>query len=165
MNKLLRKLLSPRVGMSTWDICTWILWSRASQVVLMVKNPPANSGDIRDRGLIPGLRRFPGGGHGNPLQYSCLENPMDRGGWWATVHNATESRTRLKWLSTYTLYTRMPTGIVLPDIFQFVSQLDFSFKVKTQLRVLYLSAHNTNWFWHVSNHIVSITAFSSTVHN
>ena len=45
----------------------------------MVKNPPVNAGDIRDVGLIPGLGRSPGGGHGNPLQYSCLENPMDRG--------------------------------------------------------------------------------------
>ena len=45
----------------------------------MVKNPPANAGDIRDEGSIPGLGRSPGGGHGNPLQYSCLENPMDRG--------------------------------------------------------------------------------------
>ena len=49
----------------------------------MVKNPPANAGD---EVLILGLGRFPGGGHGNPLQYSCLENPMDRGAWWATVH-------------------------------------------------------------------------------
>ena len=48
-----------------------------------VKNPPANAGDM---GLIPGLRRFPGGGNGNPLQYTCLENPMDRGAWWVTVH-------------------------------------------------------------------------------
>ena len=47
----------------------------------MVKNPPANSGDIRDVGSIPGLGRSPGGGYGNPLQYSCLENPMDRGAW------------------------------------------------------------------------------------
>ena len=49
-----------------------------SQVALVVKKPPANAGDTRDAGLIPGLGRFPGGGHGNPLQYSCLENPMDR---------------------------------------------------------------------------------------
>ena len=49
-----------------------------SQVVLVVKNLPANAGDIRDMGSIPGSERFPGGGHGNPLQYSCLENPMDR---------------------------------------------------------------------------------------
>ena len=51
----------------------------ASQALLVVKNPPANAGDARDVGLIPGSGRFPGGGHGNPLQYSCLENPMDRG--------------------------------------------------------------------------------------
>ena len=51
-----------------------------------VKNTPANTGDIRDMGLIPGLERSPGGEHGNPLQYSCLENPMDRGAWWAIVH-------------------------------------------------------------------------------
>ena len=50
-------------------------WERASQVALVVKNPPANAGDIRDEGSIPGVGRFPGGGHGNPLQYSCMENP------------------------------------------------------------------------------------------
>ena len=58
----------------------------ASQVVLIVKNPPANAGDIRDAGSIPGLGRSPGGGHGNPLQYSCLENRKDRRAWQATVH-------------------------------------------------------------------------------
>ena len=52
---------------------------RHSQVALMVKNPPINAGDIRDAGSIPGLGRSPGGGHGNPLQHSCLENLMDRG--------------------------------------------------------------------------------------
>ena len=51
----------------------------ASQAVLVVKNPPASAGDIRDVGVIPDLGGSPGGGHGNPLQYSCLENPMDRG--------------------------------------------------------------------------------------
>ena len=63
--------------------------SGASQVVLVVKNPPANAGDARDMGLISGLGRSPGRGHGNALQYSCLENPMDRGAWWATVHGVT----------------------------------------------------------------------------
>ena len=53
------------------------------QVVLAVKNPLANAGDVQDVGSIPGLRRSPGGGRDNPLQYSCLENPMDRGSWWA----------------------------------------------------------------------------------
>ena len=52
----------------------------------MVKNPPGNAEDLRDMGSIPRLGRFPGGRDGNPLQYSCLENPMDRGGWWAIVH-------------------------------------------------------------------------------
>ena len=55
------------------------------QVTLLVKNPPANAGDKRDAGLIPGSGISSGGGHGNPLQYSCLENPMDRGAWWAMV--------------------------------------------------------------------------------
>ena len=59
----------------------------------MVKNPPANAGDVRDMGLIPGLGRFTGEGHGNPLQYSCLENSMDRGAWWAMVHGVTKSGT------------------------------------------------------------------------
>ena len=63
----------------------------ASQVVLVVKNPPANAGDIRDTGSIPGSGRFPGEGHDNPLQYSCLNNPMDRGALWATVHGVTEN--------------------------------------------------------------------------
>ena len=58
----------------------------ASQVGISGKNLLANPGNIRDVGLIPGLGRSPGGGHGIPLQYSCLENPMDRGAWWATVH-------------------------------------------------------------------------------
>ena len=69
---------------------------RASQVVLVVKNPPANAGNIKDVGLIPGSGRSPGGGPGNPLQYSCLENPMDRGAWRATVYRVAKSQTRLK---------------------------------------------------------------------
>ena len=67
----------------------------ASQVVLVVKNPPANAEDIRDPGSIPGWGRSPGGGHGYPLQYSCLENPTDRGTWQATVHGAPKSWTQL----------------------------------------------------------------------
>ena len=55
--------------------------ARASQVALTVKNPPANAGDIRDVGLIPELGRSPGDGHGNPLQHTCLGNPMDREAW------------------------------------------------------------------------------------
>ena len=62
----------------------------------MVKNLPANAGDERYMGSVPGLGRFSGGGHGNPLQYSCLENPMDREAWQAIVHGVSESWTRLK---------------------------------------------------------------------
>ena len=69
-------------------------------MALVVKNPPAIAEDIRNMGSVPGLERSPGGGHGNPLQYSCLENPMDRGTWWATVHGVTTSHTRLKCFST-----------------------------------------------------------------
>ena len=65
-----------------------LVFKRASQVALVVKNLPANAGGIQDSGLIPELGRSPGGGHGNPLQYSCLANPMDRGAWWAAVHGA-----------------------------------------------------------------------------
>ena len=65
--------------------------TQASQVPLVVKNPLAIAGDIRDEGSIPGSGRSPGGGHDNPLQYSCLENPMERGAWQATVHGIAES--------------------------------------------------------------------------
>ena len=67
--------------------------SDSMEVALEVKNPPVDAGNLRDAGLIPGSGRFPGGGHGNPLQYSCLENPMDRAAWGSTVHRVTESRT------------------------------------------------------------------------
>ena len=70
----------------------------ASQVSLGVKNLPGNSRDMRESSSIPGSVRSHGEGHGNPLQYSCLENPMDRGVWWATVHRVIQSPTRLKWL-------------------------------------------------------------------
>ena len=65
--------------------------SKASHMALVITNSPANAGDIRDAGSIPGLGRSPGGGHGNPLQHSCLENPMDREPWQATVHRVTKS--------------------------------------------------------------------------
>ena len=69
----------------------------------MIKNLPVNAGDVRDAGSIPGSGRSPGGRHNNPLQYSCLENPMDRGAWQAAVHGITQSWTRLKQFSTHTL--------------------------------------------------------------
>ena len=66
-----------------------------SQVVLVVKNLPANAGDTRDAGLIPGLGRYPGVGTGDPLLYSCLKNSMDRGAWWGTIHGVIKSQALL----------------------------------------------------------------------
>ena len=71
-------------------------------MALVVKNPPANAGDTGDAGSIPGLGRSLGEGNGNPLQYSCLENPMDRGAWQVTVHRVAKGQTCLKQLSTCT---------------------------------------------------------------
>ena len=76
-------------------------------MALVVKNPPANARNIKDVGSIPGLGRSTGGGHGNPLQYSCLENSIDRGAWWAIVHGVTESWTQLRQLSSPKINDRM----------------------------------------------------------
>ena len=75
-----------------------------------------NAGDTGDMDPIPGSETPPGGGHGNPLQYSCLENPMDRGAWWATVHRVAKSQTGLKRLSTHTcIHIHIPRPL-LPTI-------------------------------------------------
>ena len=83
------------INMYIWNLEKWYWWTYlqgssrdtgASQVVVVVKNMPSSAADVRDTGSIPGAGRSAGGGHGNPLQYSGLENPMDRGAWWATVH-------------------------------------------------------------------------------
>ena len=62
----------------------------------MVRNPSANAGEVGDVGSLPGSGRSLGGGHGNPLQYSCLENAMNRGAWWASVHRVAKDQTQLK---------------------------------------------------------------------
>ena len=76
-------------------ICDRGAWWVLSQMVQVVKNRPASTGDARDAGLIPGSGRSPGVGNGNPLQFSCLEDPIDRGAWWAAVHGVTKGQTRL----------------------------------------------------------------------
>ena len=81
------------------DQLTPSLW--ASEVVRVVKNPPAYAGDIRDAGCIPGSGRCPGGGQATHSSVSCLANPMDRGVWWATVHGVAKSQT---WVSMHTVY-------------------------------------------------------------
>ena len=95
----------------------------ASQMGLVVKNLPVNAGEIRDVGSIPGLGRSPGGGHGNPLQYSCLENPMDRRIWQGTVHRVQKSQTQLKQLSTHRL-VHIPYTYLLSSVqFSWVQSL------------------------------------------
>ena len=87
----------------------------ASQVALMVKNPPARAGDPRDVGLISGSKRSPRGGNDNPLQYSCLGNTMDREAWQAAVHGVAKSRTRLsrRMLMHTQTHTMLGTGLTL----------------------------------------------------
>ena len=92
MKKKERALAEKREERNSWRFEERSGVLRASQVALVVKNPSTNAGDL---GLIPGLRQFPDEGNGNSLQYSCLENPMDRGAWSATVHGVAKSRTRL----------------------------------------------------------------------
>ena len=86
-------------------------------MALLVKNLPANTGGIRDAVSISGSGRSPGEGNGNPLQYSCLENPMDRGAWWATVHGVAKSQTQPKRLSTHPARTQ-GSNLVLPHCTQ-----------------------------------------------
>ena len=80
-----------------------------------VKNLSAITGDIRDTGSFPGWGRSPGGGYGNPLQHSCLDNPMDRKVWWARIHGITKSQTLLKQLSTYACITQGEGQLILPS--------------------------------------------------
>ena len=89
------KLLPRVIGVEPKHHCTG-----AYQVALLVKNPYASARDTGDMGPIPGSGRSPGEGHGSPFPYSCLENPMDRGAWQATVHGVAQSWTRLKGLSS-----------------------------------------------------------------
>ena len=91
-------------------------------MVLVVRNPPVNPGDKRDMDSIPGLERCPGGGHGYPLQYSFLENPMDRGAWRAIVHEVTKSQTGLEWVSV-----QSPTGHI--DYFCYQSNVAIDIRV------------------------------------
>ena len=98
----------PGVGDGQGGLACWDSWGRRESDTTerlnwteLVKNPPGNSGDPRDLGSIRGSGRSSGEGHNNPLQYSCLENPMDSRAWWATVHRVPKSQTQLKQLSTH----------------------------------------------------------------
>ena len=103
----------------------------ASQVALAVKQLPANAGDVRNAGLIPGSGRSSGGGHGKPLQYSYLESPMEREDWQAIIHRVSKSCTRLKQLSmhacasTYVFYTPLHHLYILYDLYVCIIYLDY----------------------------------------
>ena len=78
----------------------WLQWLQWKKQTNEISTTTCTAGDLRDVVSVPGLERSPGGGHDNPLQYNCLENPMDREAWWTTVHRVTKSWTQLKQLST-----------------------------------------------------------------
>ena len=111
--------------------------------MLVVKNLPANEGDIKDTGSIPGWGRPPGGGHGSPLQYSCLENPMDRGAHWATVQSVTKSQTQQQRLSTHTLKVKTRMVVWVQNECKFVGCLHSWFQgwPGAQLTAARSSAH------------------------
>ena len=97
-------LSGPVIHRKSFTLTLWV-WCHVpqhlSQVALVVKSPPATAGDPRTLGSVPGSGRSPGGGHGSPLQYSCLEDPKDRGAWRAAVHGVAKNRTQLKQLSAH----------------------------------------------------------------
>ena len=104
----------------------------ASQVVLVVKNLPSNAEDIRDVGSIPGSGTSPGGEHGNPLQYSCIENPMDRGAWRAMVQRVAKSQTQLKQLSTHACFIN--NEFLFSKCFIIMCQTCFPYNLVARLR-------------------------------
>ena len=112
-------------------------------MALVVKNPPANAGDIRYSGSISRLGRFRGGGHGNPLQYSCSEDSMDRGAWWVTFQRVTQSHTWLKWLSTHT-HTHIYIYICMHVC------VHTHFKFQWTLANLQCFVYTVKWFRHIS---------------
>ena len=89
---LMQALFLMRLQHITYFVYTQGILNMGFPRVTLVENPPANAGDTGDVGLITGSGRSPGGGNGNPFQYSCLGNPMDRGAWWATVHRVAKSQ-------------------------------------------------------------------------
>ena len=92
----------------------------------MVKDWPANAGDLRNAGFIPGSGRSPGGEHGNPLQYSCLENPMERGAWWDTIHRVKKSQTQLNQHSKPAAYYKFDLSSVPGSKHTVMNKLDQS---------------------------------------
>jgi len=111
-----------------------ICW--ASQLVLMLKNLPDNPEEVRDVDSIPGLRRSPGGGHGNPLQYPCQENPIDTGAWWTIVHRVANSRAWLKRQLAYIqlLYQKLKTVIL--SLWWYIVEVSWQFRSDQMSRLV-----------------------------
>ena len=106
------------------------------QVVLVVKNLPANAGDIRDMNSIPVSGRYPWGGHGNLLQYSCLQNPMNTGAWWAPAHRFANSLTQLKRLSRQAKCSRLGLYLI-QDLFSFWKLVSHSIRIKGENHIIF----------------------------
>ena len=119
-----------------------IAWKSGFTGGEVVKNPPANSGDTRDVASIPGLGRFPGEGNGNPFQYSCLGNPMDREAWRATVHGVTESD-KIEWLSTHTCSLKFCLCLWWDPHLSFLGSLWSCPKAVS----IFPSVHECWWYW------------------
>ena len=122
------------------NIYKHVCQQRASQLVPAVKNLPANAGNLRVAGSIPGSGRCPGEEHSNPLQHSYLENPMDRGAWWATVHRVTKSRIQPKWLNTHA-HTPTTLALHVSIIFKRIYQGSKQFLNTFQKSIINLSHH------------------------
>ena len=133
-------VISERQVDSPYLLSLW--W--AFQVALVVKKLLANAGDIRDSSLISGSARSPGGGHSNPLQYSCLENPMDRGAWWATVHGS--QRVGHNWSDLACTHARFPSEMRMEQGgrgmgFTWKKQREFSL-----LTTVFFAKQKDGWF-------------------
>ena len=112
-------------------------------MALLVKNSPAKTGDVRDAGLISRLGRSPGGGHDNPFQYTCLENPMDRGAWRAAVYRVAKSWIRLKWLSTHKhsmVKMHTHTHIMFSDYYRIVKRWELPVFLREKQTSLFTAA-------------------------
>ena len=126
---------SHRVRHDWSDLAAAAMAFWASQVALVVKNLPANAGDIRDADSFPGLGRSPGGGHDNPFQYSCLENHMDKGAWWAAVQWVSKSQTWLKWLSRHTLNVVLDFQLIPVYLsYYFISRSSKNFRIRMHIQ-------------------------------
>ena len=120
-------------------------------MALLIKNLPANAGDIRDTGLIPGLGRSPGVRHGNLLQYSCLKNPMDNGAWQATLHSVAKSQ---KWLKQLSSSSKGAKPLVLYEHF-FFNVFIFNWRI-IALQYVVGFWHTLGWISHGYTYVPSL---------